>query len=138
MQSYSSNNRIMRTTVFAALALVTASSQASADSVIIVGIKTTSTAVAYSINNQPMTSTQLGEWMKTAIEEFGDEKPILIQPDSQTTFAVVFTLLESLKTSGVKHFEIIAERSGTDLVRSLTSHADQVKRDQYPRLEPPK
>ena len=51
--------------------------------------------------------------MKGCIEKFGDREPILIRPDSQTTFATIFPLLESLKASGVKHFEVIAESSNT-------------------------
>jgi biopolymer transport protein ExbD len=106
-----------------------------------IDIKTTPAAVAYSINNQPMTPVQLAGWMKNAIEQFGDKEPVLIQPDSQTTFATVFTLLESLKASGVKHFEIITERSDSPssiTIRSLAASAEHVKRDQIQKLPPPK
>ena len=103
----------MKTILFAALTLLTACSHAGANSVIIIDIKTTPSAVGYSLNNQIRTPAQISEWMRGTIEKFGDRGEILIRPDSQTTFATVFMLLESLKASGVKHFEIIAECANT-------------------------
>ncbi len=131
----------MRTIVFAGLALLSAFSPASANSVIMIDIKTTPAAVAYSLNSQPMTPTQLAEWMKNALEAFGDKEPILIQPDSQTTFATVFALLERLKASGVKHFEVITELSKTPAgfsKRYLVSDAEDLKHTKLPPIEPPK
>jgi glucan biosynthesis protein len=61
----------------------------------------------------------------------------LIQPDSQTTPATVFTLLESLRASGAQRFEIIAEHSDTN-IRSLATNAELVKRQEFQNLEPPK
>jgi hypothetical protein len=124
----------LRTIVFAALALLSVGISAHANAVIIVDITTTPTSVTYSINNQPMTAAKLAEWMKNAIEQFGDKEPILIQPDARTTFATVFALLDSLKASGVKHFEIITERSPTPSGverRSLVTNADQIKREKF-------
>ena len=131
----------MKTIFLAALAIVALASHARANTVIMVEIKTTQASVAYSINNQPFTPTELAVWMKNAIKSGGDEEPILIRPDSQTTFATVFTLLESLKASGVKHFEVITELSNTPTgytKRFLTTNAQDLKLTKIPAMEPPK
>ena len=131
----------MKTIFWAALAIVALASHARANTVIMVEIKTTQASVTYSINNQPFTPTELAVWMKNGIETGGDEEPILIRPDSQTTFATVFTLLESLKASGVKHFEVITELSNTPTgytKRFLTTNAQDLKLTKIPAMEPPK
>ena len=133
--------RSMKTIFFAAVALLTVSAQADANSIVLIDIKTTPAAVAYFLNNQPMTAAQLADWIKRAIEVIGHDDPILIQPDPQTTFATVFALLESLKASGVKHFEVIAELSNTAAgfsKRYLASNAQDLKHTKNPPMEPPK
>ena len=131
----------MKTIFLAALTILVLQRHADANTVIVVEIQTTHGAVAYSINNQPFTPTELANWMKQGIESFGAEEPILIRPDAQTTFATVFTLLESLKASGVKHFELIAELSNTSAgftKRYLASQAKDLKLTKPPPTEPPK
>lgn len=131
----------MKTIFLSALTILALRFHADANTVIMVEIKTAQGAVAYSINNQPFTPTQLANWMKQAIESFGAEEPILIRPDAQTTFATVFTLLESLKASGVKHFELINELSNTPAgftERYLVSHAQDLKVTKHPPVEPRK
>ena len=133
--------RFVRTILVAALAFAGAISPVSAHSVIIIVITTSSSAVAYSLNKESMTPGQLAEWMKSVIEKFGDKESIFIQPDSQTTFTTVFALLENLKASGARHFEIIAERRDSPTattIRSLSTSADQVKRNEWERLALPK
>ena len=131
----------MKTIFWAALAIVALASHARANTVIMVEIKTTQASVAYSINNQPFTPTELAVWMKNCIKSGGHEEPILIRPDSQTTFATVFTLLESLKASGVKHFEVITELSNTPTgytKRFLTTNAQDLKLTKISAMKPPK
>ena len=105
-----------------------------------VDISTTPESVSYTLNNQPMTVEKLAEWMKNAIEAFGDGDPILVRPDAQTTFATVFKLTELLKGSGVKHIEIIAEHSRDGLTvttRSLNITSAQLKHERYTLSPPP-
>lgn len=114
---------------FVCLAIWTLLSSARANSVILIDIKTNSSIVSYTLNKQPMSPVQLADGVKNAIKQFGDREPILIQPDPQTTFETVFKLLESLKTVGVKRFEIMAERTSIAAgytIRRLSSSADQV------------
>jgi biopolymer transport protein ExbD len=129
----------MKTILFTVLAMTLLSTECRATVIIMVDIKTTPTSIHYSINNQPFTLTELSDWMRGWIEAVGDEGPILIGPDPQTTFLTVFKLLERLKASGVKHFQVIAELSQTETdftKRALTTRAEDVKHTTTPAVEP--
>ncbi len=118
----------MRPILFAAFVFICACSSAGAKSIIVIDIRTTPLVLRYWLNNEPKTSAEIPEWMKNCVEMFGDADPVLIRPDSSTTFSSVLMLLESLKAAGVKHFVLTPEEQAWSTSvnnRSLIVNADQ-------------
>jgi biopolymer transport protein ExbD len=112
---------------------------ASANTVLMIEVATANEPVTYSINRQRMTIAELGVWLKQGVAALGDEEPVVIQPDSNTSFATVFALLERLGESGAKRFEIVVERTqtpGGTMKRLLAIESDQLKKIQGPSAPP--
>ena len=61
------------------------------------------------LNNQPFgtptdrTLTSLRDFFKKAIEQFGDEDPVIIRPNSDTRHARIMDVLNAVGASGVKN-----------------------------------
>ena len=120
----------MKTKFFTAILCLYLIADSAANSIVLIDVTTNDKGVTYSINREQMTIAELSSWMKDGIAQFGDEDPILIQPDSQTTFSTVFALLTRLTECGVKHFEILAVRKQTksgSRTMSLVIESNQLK-----------
>lgn len=122
------SQKIIRFFAFCVLFALLASC-AKATTPIVVDVSSKDGSDTYTLNTRPISKNELQTWMRETIELFGAKDYIIVRPDSSTTIASLFELLQTLAGAGVKHIEILVSSDDDGkmwISRYITLSSEQI------------